>query len=66
MKPYKVFDSGSAQIATINATCITKAVKQFVATLDKQTSYSLQSSQQASISYSDSYSAMSDFVIYES
>jgi len=64
-KMYKVFESGSAQIGTIYATCITKATKQFIATLDRPAKYELYSKEQASVRYNDSYGAMSDYVIYQ-
>ena len=64
-KLYKVFKSGSTQIGTLYATCITKAAKQFTATLDKPAKYELYSNQQANVRYNDNCQAMSDFVIYE-
>lgn len=64
-KLYKVFKSGRTQIGTLYATCITKAAKEFIATLDKPAKHKLYSKEQASIRYSDSYHTMSDFVIYE-
>jgi len=64
-KLYKVFKAGSTQIGTLNATCITKAAKQFTATLDKPARYELYSKEQASVSYGDNFNATSDFVIYE-
>lgn len=65
MKQYKIFKSGSTQVETLSATCITKATKQFIATLDKPVKYELFSKEQASIRYNDSHNEMSDFVIYE-
>jgi len=67
MKPklYKVLNAGSTQIGMICATCITKATKQFIATLDKPAKHELYSREQASVRYSDNYCVMSDFVIYE-
>jgi len=65
MKPYKVFKAGSTQMGTLHATCITKAAKQFIATLNKPAKYELYSKEQASVCYGDSHNATSDFVIYE-
>jgi len=64
-KLYKVLKSGSTQIGTLYATCITKATKQFITTLDKPAKYELDSKEQARIRYNDNYNVMSDFVIYE-
>ncbi|EGW36451.1 hypothetical protein [Desulfosporosinus sp. OT] len=64
-KLYKVFKAGGAQMETLHATCITKAAKQFIATLDKPAKYELYSKEQASVRYNDNHNAMSDFVIYE-
>lgn len=65
LKLYKVFESGSTQIGTLYATCITKATKQFIATLDKPAKHELDSKEQARIRYNDNCCVMSDFVIYE-
>lgn len=64
-KPYKVFKAGNTQIGTLRATCITKAVKEFIATLDEPANYELDSKEQARIRYNDNYCVTSDFVIYE-
>lgn len=65
MKTYNVFKSGSTQVGTIKATCITKAVKSFINTLDKPVKYELNNLQYASIRYLDNYSICSDFVLME-
>lgn len=65
MKTYNVFKSGSTKIGQITATCITKAVKQFMATLDKSATYELYSRGQASITYTDNHTIMSNFVIIQ-
>ena len=65
MKLYKVFKAGSTQIRMLHATCITKATKQFISTLDKPAKYELYSKEQASVRYNDNYYVMNDFVICE-
>ena len=64
-KLYKVFKAGGAQVVTLYATCVTKAAKEFIATLDKPAKYELYSKEQASVRYQDNHNATSDFVIYE-
>lgn len=63
MKAYNVYKAGSTKIGTIRATCITKAAKQFIATLDKPAKYELYSRENASIRFTDNYSIAGDFVI---
>jgi hypothetical protein len=64
-KLYKVFEAGGSQLTTLHATCITKAIKRFITTIEEPVSYELQSKQQAVIRYKGSRLATSDFVIYE-
>lgn len=40
MKKYDVYIAGGEKLKSIYATCITKACKSFVGTLDKQANYS--------------------------
>ncbi|CDX00747.1 Hypothetical protein DPCES_1429 [Desulfitobacterium hafniense] len=63
MKLYTVGKAGSTEIGTLYATCITKAAKQFIATLDKPAKYELDSREQASIRYTDNHNLMGNFVI---
>jgi predicted nucleic acid-binding Zn-ribbon protein len=55
----------STKITELNATCITKAAKLFIDTLERKATYSIYSTCQASIRYSDNHSIMSDFVVIE-
>jgi len=64
-KLYVIFRSGSVMAGTLSDTCITKAARQFISTLDKPAKYKLYSKQQAHIRYNDNYCVMGDFVIME-
>lgn len=63
MKKYDVYIAGSSKIDTVYATCITKACKAFIETLNKEAKYTLYSKEQASIKYTDNYTICGDFVI---
>jgi hypothetical protein len=63
METYAIYRAGSARIGTIYATCISKAARQFIATLERQAKYELDSREQASIRYTDNHCVMSDFVV---
>ena len=65
IKTYAIYKAGSTQVGTICATCITKAVKQFIETLENPASFELSSKAQASIRYIDNYNVMGDFVAVE-
>lgn len=65
MKKYDVYIAGSVKIDTVQATCITKACKTFIETLEKQAKYRRITSDYATISYTDNYSICSDFVVME-
>ena len=65
MKKYDVYIAGSTKIDTVEATCITKACKKFMETLEKQSKYKRVTSDWATISYSDNHSICSDFVVME-
>jgi hypothetical protein len=65
MKKYDVYIAGGEKIESICATCITKACKSFIETLDKQAKYTLQGKEYASIRCVDNYSICSDFVIMQ-
>lgn len=67
MKRYNVFRAGSTKITELNATCITKAAKHFILTLDRPVAatYHLHSTAQASIRYVDNHHVMSDYVVIE-
>jgi hypothetical protein len=53
MKRYNIFIAGGTKVTEIEATCITKAAKQFINTLERPTKYNLYSKTQASIRYED-------------
>ena len=65
IKTYDVYIAGSEKIDTVHATCITKACKKFMETLEKQAKYKRVTSDYATISYIDNYSICSDFVVME-
>lgn len=65
MKKYDVFYAGGEKATTIQATCITKACKEFIGTLEKPAKYKLDSKVYASIRYVDNFSICSDFVVME-
>lgn len=66
MKKYDVYFAGGTKIKTIEATCISKACKAFIAELSKKSTYELCGRSYASIRYKDNYSVCSDFVVMES
>lgn len=63
MKKYDVYYAGGERITTVYATCISKACKSFMETLNKQAKYTLESKEYASIRYNNNYTICSDFVI---
>lgn len=63
MKKYDIYISGSTKIDTVQATCISKACKNFIETLDKKAKYTLVNSDYATISYTDNFSICSNFVV---
>lgn len=63
MKKCDVYISGGEKFTAINSTCISKACKSFIETLEKSAKYTLESKEYASIRYSDNYSICSDFVV---
>lgn len=65
MKIYNIFVSGGKKIKNIQASCITKACKSFIESLDKPAKYKLEGKAYASIRYTDNYTVCSDFVIME-
>ncbi len=65
MKKYDVYIAGGENLTTIRSTCISKACKLFIETLEKTAKYSLESKEYASIRYIDNHSICSDFVIME-
>lgn len=64
-KRYDIFIVGSVKTDTIYASCISKAAKQFIETLEKEAKYTLCGKQYASIRFNDNYSICSDYVIIE-
>ena len=65
MKQYAVFNSGSTWECILKNTCITKATKEFIKTLQKPATFDLHNKHMARIYYKDNYSITSDFVIME-
>lgn len=65
MKTYNIFVSGGEKVKSVCASCITKACKSFIETLDKPAKYKLESKAYASIRYTDNYTICSDFVVME-
>lgn len=63
MKRYDIYISGSERICTIYSTCISKACKSFIETLEKPAKYTLQSKEYASIRYTNNYTISSDYVV---
>ena len=66
MKKYDVYFAGGTKIKIVEATCISKACKSFIAELLKEAKYELRGRSCASIRYKDNYSVCSDFVVMES
>ena len=65
MKKYDIFYAGAEKVTTIQATCISKACKNFMETLKNSAKYELRSKAYASIRYADNFSVCSDFVVVE-
>ena len=65
IKKYDVFISGGEKIGTVLATCITRACKGFIGTLDKEAKYELYSKCHASVRYVDNFTICGDYVIME-
>lgn len=65
MEKYDIYMSGSERIGTIYATCISKACKSFIDTLEKPAKYTLQSKEYASIRYTNNYTITSDYVVIQ-
>jgi Tfp pilus assembly protein PilF len=65
MKQYAVFDSESTRECILKNTCITKATKEFIKTLQKPARFDLHNKHMARIYYKDNYSMTADFVIME-
>lgn len=62
-KVYKIYAAGGSYIASLYATCITTAAKDWIATLNRPAGYELDSREQASVRYRDNHNVMGDFVI---
>lgn len=65
LKTYAIYIAGSEKVDTIRTTCITKAVKQFIETLDQPAKYELSDKCSATIRYNENRSIMNDFVVME-
>jgi hypothetical protein len=65
IKKYDVYVAGSSYVTTVYATCISKACKEFMATLKKKAKYKLTSKYLASIIYTDNHTICGDFVVME-
>ena len=65
MKKYEIYKAGSTKVCALKNTCITKAIKEFMKTLEKPAKYELHNKFMARIYYKDNYSISSDFVIME-
>lgn len=65
MKKYNIYYAGAEKFKCIYSSCISKACKSFIETLDKPAKYNLENKEYASIRYTDNYSICSDFVIME-
>jgi len=65
LKTYNVYRSGGTKVATIKATCISKASKQFIDTLDKKAKYKTEDAYMSEIRYTDNYTIMSDFIVMQ-
>ena len=63
MKQYAVFNSGSTRECILKNTCITKATKEFIKTLQKPARFDLHNKHMARIYYKDNYSMTADFII---
>lgn len=65
MKKYDVYVAGSVKTDEIQATCITKACKEFIRLLGGNAKYKVISKEYATITNSGNYSIFSDFVVME-
>mgnify|MGYP000974530000 CR=1 FL=1 len=66
MKLYEAYHCGGSALGKFYDTCITKAAKKFMATLDRPAVIDeLESRQSAKIRYTDNHSIMRDFEIRE-
>lgn len=65
MKSYDVFRAGSIKCGTVYASCITKACKSYMETLDRPVKCELRNRESASIRYLDNYTICSDYIIME-
>ena len=63
MKQYAVFNSGNTWECILKNTCITKAAKEFIKTLQKPARFDLHNKHMARIYYKDNYSMTADFII---
>lgn len=63
MKRYDIYFAGGEKLKEVMATCITKACKAFIDTLDKKAKYTLENKEYASIRYTDNYTICSDYVV---
>ena len=63
MKKYDIYISGSEKIATVKATCISKACKNFIETLGRKATYTLVNTDYATIRYTDNFSVCSNYVV---
>lgn len=63
MKKYNIYCAGGEKITTVKATCISKACKAFMATLNKEAKYELDNKEYASIKYTDNFTICSDYVV---
>lgn len=63
MNKYEIAIAGSVTVGTVYATCISKACKSFIETLEKEAEYNLITREHATIRYTDNYSICSDFVV---
>lgn len=64
-KEYTVYVAGSEKIDTVYATCISKACKAFMKTLNKEAKYTLYSKEMAFVRYTDDYTICDGFVVME-
>ncbi len=65
MKRYDIYFAGGEKATTIFASCITKACKSFIETLEKEAVYKLNGKEYASIRYRDNHTICNDFVVME-
>lgn len=65
IRTYDIYIAGSTKLKSIEATCITRACKMFVETLEKAAKYELYNREHAAIRFTDNYSVCSDFVVME-